>query len=399
MAWRGAADRRRRRVPGRAGADVDVRRDGRRRGREPRARGAAGAAVRPAAVPGRLRRVLGRQDHRDGAAARLHRPARLGAGRPARHQAEAQPRQRLALPAPARTDPCRPRRGAGGSPDARPTGRCRRARPGAHGRARTGHPAAGGRAAAGGGHLRPRCGRARRRRPAAVVDRGGGRVRRIRQAVLVLLLFAFWVGLSGRLDPLFLVLGALSSLAVALAATPLFEATLGGAGRHPWVKVWRLVPYGAWLLGRMVVSAFQIARIVLDPRIPPEPGIVRFRTQLSSPAARAMLANSITLVPGTMTLEVDGDEITMHSFTPDATDDLASAAMQDRIARIFGDPPQAPPELIWDSGHTGRGFTIVHAADDLELEPPTPRAPATGEHTDADRPADGTTRDDGEGTS
>jgi multicomponent Na+:H+ antiporter subunit E len=181
-------------------------------------------------------------------------------------------------------------------------------------------------------------------------------MRLFRQSLLAVALLGFWLLLSGRLDPLFLVMGIVSAIAIAIASTPLLERTIGGAGTHPRVKVFKLVPYVLWLLGRMLASATQIAWIVINPRVPPEPGIVRLRTGLRSPAARAMLSNSLTLVPGTMTLEMDEHELTVHSFTPDAVDDLASAAMQNRIAAIFGDVHQAPPEMIWESGHTPEGF-------------------------------------------
>jgi multicomponent Na+:H+ antiporter subunit E len=181
-------------------------------------------------------------------------------------------------------------------------------------------------------------------------------MRIFRQTLLALALLGFWLLLSGRLDPLFVGMGVVSALAITVASTPLLERTIGAAGTHPRVKVHKLVPYVLWLLGRMLVSAVQIAWIVINPRVPPEPGIVRLRTDLKSPAARAMLSNSLTLVPGTMTLEMDEHELTVHSFTPDAVDDLASAAMQSRIAAIFGDMPQDPPEMIWESGHTPDGF-------------------------------------------
>jgi multicomponent Na+:H+ antiporter subunit E len=75
---------------------------------------------------------------------------------------------------------------------------------------------------------------------------------------------------------------------------------------------------------------------------------VRFTTGLHSPAARTLLANSITLVPGTMTLSVDGGSFVVHALTPRATAALASGEVQRRIARIFGAEPDAPPTMQWD---------------------------------------------------
>ncbi|MEX2486015.1 MAG: Na+/H+ antiporter subunit E, partial [Nitriliruptoraceae bacterium] len=88
----------------------------------------------------------------------------------------------------------------------------------------------------------------------------------------------------------------------------------------------------------------------LDPRSTPRPGVMTFTTQLRSPAARTLLANSITLVPGTITLEVDGDELTVHSFTPSSVDDLVDAQMQNRIAAVFREPDQPRPRLDWEFG-------------------------------------------------
>jgi multicomponent Na+:H+ antiporter subunit E len=194
-------------------------------------------------------------------------------------------------------------------------------------------------------------------------------VRRRRVLFLFLLLLGFWLLLSGRTDVHLVISGILSAVIVTAASIPLLERTLGPADAHGRLKPWRWIPFSWWLLGRMARSAVQLARIVLDPRLPPAPGIVRFRTELRTPAARMMMSTSITLVPGTMTLDVQGDEFTVHSFTPDAVEDFASGELQNRIAGVFGEGPQEAPTLYWDSGHTRTGQVM------LEEEPPFPEAP------------------------
>jgi multicomponent Na+:H+ antiporter subunit E len=184
-------------------------------------------------------------------------------------------------------------------------------------------------------------------------------VRTARLLRLFLLLLAFWLLLSGRLDAHLVASGAITAAVVTLASAPLLERTIGSARTHPKVRLLAAVPLTLWVLWRMLLSAVQLARIVLDPRLPPEPGIVRFRTELTSPAARTVLSTAITLVPGTMTLEVEGDELTIHSFTPDAVEDIASAELQNRIALVFGDGPQPTPELHWESGHTLGGEVVA----------------------------------------
>jgi len=172
----------------------------------------------------------------------------------------------------------------------------------------------------------------------------------LRVSLLFSLLLAFWLLLSGRFDPLFIGMGVVSAAASTWFGTKLLERTVGSAARHPRVHLFWLMILIGWMLGRMTVGAIQVAHIVIDPRYPPRPGVTQFRTQLRSPAARTFLAIAITLVPGTITLEVDGDLFTVHSFTPDAVDDLADARMQNRIAAAFRDIDQPAPELRWEVG-------------------------------------------------
>jgi multicomponent Na+:H+ antiporter subunit E len=178
-------------------------------------------------------------------------------------------------------------------------------------------------------------------------------VRRLRALILFVVLSLFWLAISARFDPFFLVSGALTAAAVTAASLRLLDATLGDLDDHPRARIVPFVTFIVWLVGRMVLSAVQIARIVLTPGRLPDPDFARFRTELSTPAARTILANSISLVPGTNTVDVIGDEFTIHAFTPGDADDLATAELQNRIARIFGDPEQRRPDIHWYHGRDG----------------------------------------------
>lgn len=175
--------------------------------------------------------------------------------------------------------------------------------------------------------------------------------RRIRAALLFVLLMGFWLLLSWRLDPLLLSLGFASSVLVTWLAVPVFEAALGDARQTPRVNLPRLLWYLLWLVSRIPAAAVVVARVVLDHRLPPRPGVVRFRTSLGNPTARSLLATSITIVPGTITVDVDGDDFVVHAFTPDAVLDLATADMQNRIVKVFGLRPEQPPTMTWDPVH------------------------------------------------
>ena len=137
-------------------------------------------------------------------------------------------------------------------------------------------------------------------------------------AVLFVTLMLFWMMLVNTLATDSLLIGALVSLAVALlyrdglSFFTEFRAT-------PKAIVAGFLYYG-YFFRQLVKSNFRLAAIVLSPSLPVEPGIVKIRTGLKSRMGRLMLANSITLTPGTLTVEVDGEWLYIHCVTVGARD-------------------------------------------------------------------------------
>lgn len=155
---------------------------------------------------------------------------------------------------------------------------------------------------------------------------------------LAAFLFLFWYVLSGKTDAFHLGLGAASAAAVARLLRPLWsvEPPLRAIS---WRSAGRWPLYVAWLFGQIVLSSLQVARVVLHPRLPISPRLVRFRRRLSHPAARLTLANSITLTPGTVTVDQHGDDYIVHALTEESAGDLAregfEGEMPRRVARLF----------------------------------------------------------------
>lgn len=153
-------------------------------------------------------------------------------------------------------------------------------------------------------------------------------------------LFAFWLLLSGELDAKHVGLGLLSSGAVALLARQMeFVETVPSRrdvaavhlGQTPWTRV---ALYSVWLLRAIAIANWQVARIVLDPRLPIAPGFCRIPTRLRSDLGVTLLANSITLTPGTITVEAaEGgrNEMLVHALVMNEAvrDDVH--AMESRI--------------------------------------------------------------------
>ena len=140
-----------------------------------------------------------------------------------------------------------------------------------------------------------------------------------------------WMLLAGQfrvIDFVFASLGAAFVTLINRDLEQLSEVVRNGPG---------LLRYLPWLLREIWLANLQVIRIVLHPRLPVDPVLVRVSTRLSSDLARTVFANSITLTPGTITIEVGPDEFLVHALTRTAAEDLRAGAMARRVGRIFGD--------------------------------------------------------------
>jgi len=123
-------------------------------------------------------------------------------------------------------------------------------------------------------------------------------------------LLAFWLLLNQSLAAGTLAIGVLVAGAIVL----FFRSSLSVVSGH------RLTPeallatlaYVGFFLKELVKANLRMAALVLNPRLPISPAIVKVRTRLTDPAARLLLANSITLTPGTLTVEMQGEWLYVH---------------------------------------------------------------------------------------
>jgi len=151
--------------------------------------------------------------------------------------------------------------------------------------------------------------------------------------VTFLLLFAFWALLSGKFDTFHLSLGVICSFIVALIGHDLLFANLRVGDMRVIVK--RFFAYLPWHLYQIVVANFQVAYLALSPKMPISPKIMRFKTKLESDISWVTLANSITLTPGTITIDIEEGEFVVHALSEKLADDLDTGEMEDRVAHVF----------------------------------------------------------------
>ncbi len=96
----------------------------------------------------------------------------------------------------------------------------------------------------------------------------------------------------------------------------------------------RLFKYWAWLGGQIIKSSFDVTRIVLSPSLPVSPTVIDLKSESDDPFDVVMLANSITLTPGTLSMDVLDGVIKVHAVTKEGADDLIEGNMNRRVKQI-----------------------------------------------------------------
>jgi multicomponent Na+:H+ antiporter subunit E len=146
-------------------------------------------------------------------------------------------------------------------------------------------------------------------------------------------LFVFWLALSGHFTPMLVVAGVVCTILCVLAAIRMRAADAEG---HP-VEVFRgVLVYYPWLLREIAKSAWAVTKIILDPKLPISPTMTVVRASQKTAAGVATYANSITLTPGTITVGVDGKNLTVHALVRDGAIDLEGCEMDRRVSRCEG---------------------------------------------------------------
>ena len=150
---------------------------------------------------------------------------------------------------------------------------------------------------------------------------------------LTLSLFAFWLLLSGIYTPFLVLAGLGASLAVCVLA---FRMEVVDREGHPVHLALAALAYWPWLAREIVRSSWQVSRIIVDPKLPISPALVRFRPSQKSAVGIVIHANSITLTPGTITVEADQDEFLVHALTAEGAAGLPASEMDRRVCHLEG---------------------------------------------------------------
>jgi multicomponent Na+:H+ antiporter subunit E len=154
----------------------------------------------------------------------------------------------------------------------------------------------------------------------------------IRALTLLIALFVFWLLLSGIFTPFLLAAGVGSSIAVLLFARRM--ARLGGESLAPSIHWLKLLAYGPWLIKEIIVAAWDVSKRIVHPQLPITPTLVEFAPLQKTDIGLVVHANSITLTPGTISVEVEPGRFVVHALSSEAAAALAGSEMDRRCAAL-----------------------------------------------------------------
>jgi len=142
----------------------------------------------------------------------------------------------------------------------------------------------------------------------------------------------FWLLLSGHYAPFLVAMGCVTAAAMVWLAHRMDVMDHEG---HPMHLGPGLLWYWPWLAKEIVKAGWAVSRVILDPRLPIEPTLVRFRPSQKTAVGLTVHANSITLTPGTISIEVAPGEFLVHALTREGAEGLTTGGDMDvRVARF-----------------------------------------------------------------
>lgn len=145
---------------------------------------------------------------------------------------------------------------------------------------------------------------------------------------LTILLALLWLAISGVYKPPILFLGA-GSIALVVWLSQRMDVV--GVEHNPALYSWRLPVYWIWLSGQIIKANLEVAAAALAPSGRLKPSVFQAPVRLKSSVGKVTYGNSITLTPGTVTLQLEPDQIRVHALLESSAEGVKSDVMQRRI--------------------------------------------------------------------
>lgn len=156
-------------------------------------------------------------------------------------------------------------------------------------------------------------------------------------AVSFISLMIFWIIMSGFFDAVHLSFGVFSVASVLYVNRKLnsyryFEDDIDGL-QH--LRYGRALYYFFWMIGQIIIAGFHVLKIISKPSMPIKPAVITFDVDLPNVHAKMILGNSITLTPGTITVDITGNRFTVHSIDTSSREGIINDQMPRQVLKLF----------------------------------------------------------------
>jgi multicomponent Na+:H+ antiporter subunit E len=167
-------------------------------------------------------------------------------------------------------------------------------------------------------------------RPPQRADKGSSRASY--SVALAVVLFGIWLLWSGHYTPLLMSFGGASCLFVLFLTR---RMNITDEECAPLLGLRPLV-YLPWLIKEVTLANIDVTKRVLHPKLPISPRMIRVKSSQQGDLGRVVYANSITLTPGTVSVDMRGNQIVVHALTAEAADEDKAGDMDRRVTRLEG---------------------------------------------------------------
>ncbi len=151
---------------------------------------------------------------------------------------------------------------------------------------------------------------------------------------LFITLFIVWLLWSGHYGVLLIIFGVISCLIV-LAIT--LKMKIADPVGQPMHLLGRAFFYWPWILWEIFKANIGVTRIILNPKLPISPNMIQVKASQKTALGKVIYANSITLTPGTVSVDVTDDTITVHALSHDNAEELLTGEMDRRVTKMEGE--------------------------------------------------------------
>ena len=151
---------------------------------------------------------------------------------------------------------------------------------------------------------------------------------------LGLVLFSIWLLLSGHYNVFVISLGIFSVIVVVYIIARMDLIDHEG---HPIHLTWGAITYLPWLIKEIIKANIDVVRRILSPSLNITPTLFRVKVSQTSDLGQVIYANSITLTPGTISVDVANGEILVHALSFEGAESLIEGEMNHRVTKMVGE--------------------------------------------------------------